>query len=152
MQQRYICLTGSQTCNSNNGEVTRAGGRQMAAPTGKGTPTDDHSSRPETLHGRQWKGGPRGRCCHDAARRVPSCPVARGAILPAEIRNKPRSPPKNVASTAPQNRSSRRPRLPEICEKGKRRKVREQCDLFVVAQRAQTGLCYHKKVGQKENL
>ena len=25
-----------------DGEVTRAGGRQMAAPTGKGTPTDDH--------------------------------------------------------------------------------------------------------------
>ena len=60
-----------------DGEVTRAGGSQMAAPTGKGTPTDDHSRRPETLQGRQWKGGPRGRCCHDAARRVPSCPVAR---------------------------------------------------------------------------
>ena len=28
-----------------DGEVTRAGGRQMAAPTGKGTPTDDHSRR-----------------------------------------------------------------------------------------------------------
>ena len=52
-------------------------GGKMAAPTGKGTPTDDHSRRPETLQGRQWKGGPRGRCCHDAARRVPSCPVAR---------------------------------------------------------------------------
>ena len=46
-------------------------GGKMAAPTGKGTPTDDHSRRPETLQGRQWKGGPRGRCCHDAARRVP---------------------------------------------------------------------------------
>ena len=34
----------------------------MAAPTGKGTPTDDHSRRPETLQGRQWKGAPRGRC------------------------------------------------------------------------------------------
>ena len=37
-----------------DGEVTRAGGSQMAAPTGKGTPTDDHSRRPETLQGRQW--------------------------------------------------------------------------------------------------
>jgi hypothetical protein len=52
-------------------------GGKKTAPTGKGTPTDDHSRRPETLQGRQWKGGPRGRCCHDAARRVPSCPVAR---------------------------------------------------------------------------
>ena len=30
--------------------------------------------------------------------------------------------------------------------------MREQFDLFVVVQRAQPVLCYHKKVGQKENL
>ena len=35
-----------------DGEVTRAGGRQMAAPTGKGTPTDDHSRGPETQAGK----------------------------------------------------------------------------------------------------
>ena len=35
---------------------------------------------------------------------------------------------------------------------GKRGKVREQFDLFVVAQKAQPCLCYHKKVRQKENL
>jgi hypothetical protein len=41
-------------------------GGKMAAPTGKGTPTDYgafHSRRPETLQGRQWKGGPRGPRC-----------------------------------------------------------------------------------------
>ena len=31
-----------------DGEVTRAWGSQMAAPTGKGTPTDDHSRGPES--------------------------------------------------------------------------------------------------------
>ena len=34
----------------------------------------------------------------------------------------------------------------------KKGKVREQVDLFLVAQRAQPVLCYHKKGGQKENL
>jgi len=49
-----------------DGEVTRACGSQMSAPTGKGTPTDDHPRDPlRASQGRQWKGGPRWRFCHD---------------------------------------------------------------------------------------
>ena len=33
--------------------------------------------------GRQWKGGPRGRFCHDGSRRVPCCPAAPAAAVPA---------------------------------------------------------------------
>ena len=43
-----------------DGEVTRAGGSQMAAPTGKGTPTDDHSRGPETQAGKTVEGRTQG--------------------------------------------------------------------------------------------
>ena len=42
--------------------------------------------------------------------------------------------------------------LPRKSVERKRGKVREQFDLFVVAQRAEPVLCYHKKVGENENL
>ena len=39
-----------------DGEVTRACGSQMSAPTGKGTPTDDHSRGPEAQAGKTVEG------------------------------------------------------------------------------------------------
>ena len=43
-------------------------------------------------------------------------------------------------------------RATENLRRDKKGKVREQVDLFVVAQKAQVVLCYHKKGRQKENL
>ena len=43
-------------------------------------------------------------------------------------------------------------RATENLRRDKKGKVREQFDLFVVAQKAQFVLCYHKKGRQKENL
>ena len=43
-------------------------------------------------------------------------------------------------------------RATENLRRDKKGKVREQFDLFVVAQKAQVVLCYHKKGRQKENL
>ena len=58
-------------------------GGKMAAPTGKGTPTDDHSRRPETLQGRQWKGGPRGGEVEKGARAIGGKnPLSQHSVLP----------------------------------------------------------------------
>ena len=43
-------------------------------------------------------------------------------------------------------------RATENLRRDKKGKVREQVDLFVVAQKAQVVLCYHKKGRQKEKL
>ena len=61
----------------------------------------------------------------------------------------------SVINPLPKNRSSRWLQWLQATEnlwEEKKGKVREQVDLFVVAQRAQPVLCYHKKVGQNENL
>ena len=73
-----------------------------------------------------------------------------------EIRNKPRSHPRSQIPKKPGPQKSLQEvaaaRATENLRRDKKGKVREQFDLFVVAQKAQFVLCYHKKGRQKENL
>ena len=90
------------------------------------------------------------------------------------LKKRPQSPPKNLASTIakdsgtafaqphPRSQMPKKPApqksLQQVASSyrksviEKKGKVREQVDLFLVAQRAQPVVCYHKKGGQKENL
>ena len=133
-----------------DGEVTRT------CSAGKGTPTDDHPLGPssaESSQGRQLKGGPRTELSKFVINPEPpkkprqyncqrfwnrSCPTPPRSQIP----KKP-APQKSLQQVASSYRKS------VIEKKGK---VREQVDLFVVAQKAQVVLCYHKKGRQKENL
>ena len=168
----------------------------MAAPTGKGTPTDDHSRRPETLQGRQWKGGPRGGEVEKGARAIGGKnPPSQHSVLPTydegddsagvdDGKNRRSHPGRGPRGGGPRHRALLRskfvinpdptpvvklkiPKKPgpqkslqevaaaratENLRRDKKGKVREQVDLFVVAQKAQVVLCYHKKGRQKENL
>ena len=79
-------------------------------------------------------------------------PRGKGPVRDPEIRNKPRSHPRSQIENPEEARSVAAARATENLRRDKKGKVREQVDLFVVAQKAQVVLCYHKKGRQKENL
>ena len=74
------------------------------------------------------------------------------ALLHPRVKERGCSHPRSQIENPEEARSVAAARATENLRRDKKGKVREQVDLFVVAQKAQVVLCYHKKGRQKENL